>query len=139
MPNINDAFPSNYLKASDIRGAEPVVAIDRVDFELIGRERQKKAVLYFKGKEKGLVLNKTNALKIVQLSGSGATEDWEGFRVKLFATETEFSGETVECIRIKAAPAGPSARQSAPAAPPPPPLPPMDDHSEPVADDEIPF
>ena len=25
MGNINDAFPSNYLKASDIKGVEPVV------------------------------------------------------------------------------------------------------------------
>jgi hypothetical protein len=136
MPNIHDAFPSNYLKASDIRGSEPVVAIDRVAFEPVGRQREMKAVVYFKGKEKGLVLNKTNATKITQLSGSAITEEWDGFRVKLFATETEFGGETVECIRIKAAPPN-GTRQPAPkpVAPPPP----EDDHSAPLTDDDIPF
>lgn len=135
MPNINDAFPSNYLKASDIKGREPVVAIDHVSMEEVGRQKDRKAVLYFIGKEKGLILNKTNANKIIQLTGSPVTEEWQGFRVKLYATETEFGGETVECIRIKAAPPQAAQRQ----APPPPPPPPVDVHTEPVHEDEIPF
>lgn len=131
MPNINDSFPSNYLKASDIRGVEPVVTIDHVGFEPVGRTKEMKAVVYFKGKEKGLVLNKTNATKISTLSGSPQTEDWEGVRVKLFATETEFAGEMTECIRIKPAPNGRAA------APPPPP-PPVATGPE-VTEDDIPF
>lgn len=140
MANINDAFPSNYLKASDIKGSEPVVAIDRVDYELVGRQRDKKAVLYFQGKEKGLVLNKTNAMKIVQLSGSGDTDDWPGFRLKLYATETEFAGETVECIRVKAAGNGkPMSPKALPVAPQPPPVVDDYDHDGPLTDDDIPF
>lgn len=132
MPNIGDAFPSNYLKASDIQGKEPVVTIDRVAFEPVGRQREMKAVLYFKGKEKGLILNKTNATKITQLTGSPQTEDWDGMRIKLYATETEFGGETVECIRIKAGANG-MPRQAAP--PPPPPA----QTTEPLDDSDIPF
>lgn len=138
MPNINDAFPSKYLKASDLKGSEPIVAIDRVDFEPVGRDREMKAVLYFQGKEKGLVLNKTNANKVTQLSGSAITEDWQGFRVKLFATETEFGGDTVECIRIKVAPVVATTRPSKPAPPPAPAVEDFD-HSAPVEADEIPF
>ncbi len=134
MGSINEAFPSNYLKASDIKGAEPIVAIDRVAFEPVGRQREMKAVLYFKGKEKGLVLNKTNATKITQLAGTDMTEDWDGVRIKLFATETEYAGDTVECIRIKAAPAN-GNRQAV--APPPPPPPPVDQPD--LTDDDIPF
>lgn len=137
MPNINDSFPSNYLKASDIRGAEPVVTIDHVAFEPVGRQKEMKAVIYFKGKEKGVVLNKTNAGKISTIAGSALTEDWDGVRVKLYATETEFAGETVECIRIKPAPAVAHPRQQpAPVAPPPPP--PVA-NGEPLTDDDIPF
>lgn len=128
MGNINDAFPSNYLKASDLKGAEPVVTIDHVAFEPVGRQREMKAVLYFAGKDKGLVLNKTNATKITQITGSPETDDWAGMRIKLYPTETEFAGESVECIRIKAAPSN-----GRPAAPPPPPP------SEPLTDDDIPF
>lgn len=140
MANIDEAFPSKYLKASDLKGTEPVVAIDRVDYELVGQQKDRKAVVYFSGKEKGMVLNKTNAMKIVQLSGSGDTDDWPGFKIRLYATETQFQGEMVDCIRLKAAGNGkPMAAKALPVAPPP--LPPMraDDHSEPLTDEDIPF
>lgn len=124
MPNIQDAFPSKYLKASDLKGTEPVVTIDRVEFEAVGRDREMKGVVYFVGKDKGVVLNKTNANKITSIAGSPLTEDWNGIKIKLYATETEFAGETVECIRIKAV---------VNAAKPKP------THVEPVTDEEIPF
>ena len=57
--DINSAFPSNYLKAADLRGGRVTVAIDSVVIENIGDED--KPIVYFQGKEKGLVLNKTNA------------------------------------------------------------------------------
>lgn len=134
-PNINDAFPSNYLKASDLKGSEVVVVIDHVAFEPVGRQKEMKAVLYFKGKEKGVVLNKTNATKITQIAGSAQTEDWEGVRIKLYPTETEFGGETVECIRIKTAPAAAATRQ----APAPPPAPEPEPSGAPVDLSDIPF
>lgn len=101
--NIDNAFPSNFLKASDLGANQPVVTIDRVDVEPVGRDKEMKPVLYFKGKEKGFILNKTNSRKIAELTGSKDTDDWGGCQIRLYATETEFGGETVECIRIKAA------------------------------------
>jgi hypothetical protein len=74
-----------------------------MEIEPIGRDREMKPVLYFQGKEKGLVLNKTNASKIAQLLGSKDTDDWTGCQIRLYATEAEFGGETFEAIRIKAA------------------------------------
>lgn len=112
MPNIDSVFPSHYLKASDLNGASPTVTIDRLEIEPIGRDREMKPVLYFQGKEKGLVLNKTNASKIAQLLGSKDTDDWAGCRIKLYPTETEFAGETVDTIRIKAV--GPEQGRPAP-------------------------
>jgi hypothetical protein len=103
MPNIDSVFPSHYLKASDLNGASPVVTISRLAVEPIGRNKEMKPVLYFVGKDKGLVLNKTNASKIAQLSGSKDTDDWAGVRIRLYATEVEFGGESVEAIRVRAA------------------------------------
>lgn len=105
MANINEAFPSQYLKASDLKGQQPVVVIDRVEFEPVGRDKEMKPILYFVGKEKGFVLNRTNSKTIINLTSSAETDDWSGFRIKLFATHVEFAGESVEAIRIKAAPA----------------------------------
>lgn len=138
MPNINEAFPSNFLKASDIHGATPIVTISHVNFEPVGRNKEMKAVVYFRGKEKGLVLNKTNATKITQIAGSAQTEDWDGVRIMLYATETEFAGETVECVRVKSVPA---TRQQA--QPPQPvvakPAPEPEPAGEMVEADDIPF
>lgn len=132
MANINDAFPSNYLKASDLKGAQPIVTIDRVEFEPVGRQKEMKPVLYFIGKEKGVVLNKTNSAKITALVGSGETDDWHGCQIRLFATMVEFAGDQVEAIRVKAAPPQAVRRQ----APPPPPV---EELMDPLTDDEIPF
>lgn len=101
--NVNDAFPSKYLKASDLGTAAPVVTISHVEMEKIGRENDRKPVVFFEGKEKGLVLNKTNSRRITELLGTSETDEWVGGKVRIFATETEFGGETVECIRVKAA------------------------------------
>src|SRR5688572_25965753 len=103
MANINDAFPSKYIKASDLRGSQPVVVIDHVAFEQVGRDKDTKPVVYFRGKEKGLICNKTNANKIVGIVGSSDTDDWPGHSIRLYATEVEFNGDTVEAIRVKPA------------------------------------
>jgi len=144
MPNINDAFPSNYLKASDLQGRQAVVTIDRVEFEAVGREREMKAVVYFTGKQKGMVLNKTNAKKITEITQSALTEEWPGHAVVLYPTETEFGGETVECVRIKpvakvpARQAPKSVAKSAPVAAAVAVVE-QDEHAAPMSDDEIPF
>lgn len=139
MPNINDSFPSNYLKASDLQGHQVVVTIDRVEFEAVGREREMKAVLYLVGKSKGVVLNKTNARKITEVVGSALTEDWQGTAIVLYPTETEFGGETVECIRIKAVQKAKMQRMT----PTPPAVTPphvdVDEHDGTLTDDQIPF
>jgi hypothetical protein len=123
--NINSAFPSTYIKASDLEGRTVTVTIREVKMEQIGRERDNKPVLYFVGKEKGLVLNKTNARKIASLVGDGDTDNWAGANIAIYPTETEFSGDMVECIRVK----GANANGKPHAAPAP----------APITDDDVPF
>src|SRR3990167_5026093 len=101
--NVNDAFPSNYLKASDLQGKAVAVTISHVEREAIGRDKEMKPVLYFKGKTKGVVLNKTNARNITNLLGTAETDEWAGHVIAIYPTTTEFAGETVEGIRVKAA------------------------------------
>lgn len=126
--NIDSAFPSNYLKASDLGDKSPIVTIDRIEVEPIDRDKEMKPVIYFKGKEKGLVLNRTNAKKIAELTGSKDTDDWSGCQIRVYATETEFRGEKVECIRVKAV----GVAQKAAPKPKPEPVPVLEE-------DEIPF
>lgn len=136
MPNINEAFPSKFLSASDLQGNEPVVTLGAVKFEPVGQDREMKAVLYFEGKSKGLVLNKTNAKKIIEITGSAITEEWAGAQVRLYETETQYGGDVVACIRIKPV-VKPRMQPMSRPVPPPPIL--EESHSAPLTDDDIPF
>jgi hypothetical protein len=141
MANIYEAFPSHYLKASDLQGREVAVTIERVEFEPVGREREMKAIVSFVGKTKGMVLNKTNARKIVEIVGSALTEDWYGTTITLYPTECEFGGETVDCLRVKAA-ARTARPLPLPRVPPAPPVARSNGaatHTEPITADDIPF
>lgn len=131
MPNINEAFPSKFLKASDLKGQQPVVVMSRVAFEPVGQTKEMKAVLYFDGKEKGMVLNKTNANKITEIVGSALTEDWPNHQIRIYPSVTTFQGEEVECIRVKAVV---GQRMTMTKTAPPPPEPGTE-----LTDDDIPF
>lgn len=99
--NINSAFPSKFLKASDLNGQSVNVKISGVKVESVGQGQESKPVVYFAGKQKGMVLNKTNANKIANIAGSQDTDEWTDVTVQIYPTETEFGGETVECIRVR--------------------------------------
>lgn len=99
MPNINEAFPSQFLKASDLQGRQVTVAIDRAEYEKIGDDR--KLILFFQGKQKGMVLNKTNANNIAALYGPD-TDNWNGEEITLFEAMVDFQGKTVPAIRVRA-------------------------------------
>jgi hypothetical protein len=121
--NINAAFPSKYVKAAEIPEEGARVTIDRVEMEDVDGKGAMKPVMYFRGAKKGLVLNVTNSKKIQQLVGSADTDNWAGVAVTLYQSETEYAGDTVACIRVRAA-------KSAAQAPPPPPPPPVREPGE---------
>lgn len=120
---IGAAFPGQFIKAADLQGKRVQVTIENVDMEDIGGEM--KPVVHFKGKDRGLVLNKTNSNAIWGITGSEETDEWTGVAITLYPSKTDFQGKRVDCIRVD--PAEPSRR--------PTPLPqPVD-----VDDDSIPF
>ena len=96
--DINGAFPSDYLKAADLQGREVTVTMQSVQMQELGSEQ--KPILFFEGKDKGLVLNKTNANTIADMFGP-ETDAWRGNRIVLFPTQTDFQGRQVACIRVK--------------------------------------
>lgn len=114
---ISGAFPSKYLKASDLQGHIVNVQIERVEMSDVGTadEPDSKPVLYFVGKEKGLVLNKTNANTIAGMYGDD-TDDWTEKWISLFEDETDFNGRRVACIRVRLKP--PTGKQNGQAAKP---------------------
>jgi len=94
----NDVFPSKYLKAADLGSSEPVVTIREVTMESLGEDT--KPVVYFEGKEKGVVLNKTNWNAIADITGEEDCDDWAGHKIRLFVAKVEYQGKRVPSIRI---------------------------------------
>jgi hypothetical protein len=110
MPNIDNFFPSKYLKCSDLQGHEVKVVVERIEVDSIGDDRR--AVLYFRGKQKGLVLNKTNANTIKDMWGND-TDGWAGKEITIYPTRVDFKGDRVDAIRIQFVQPGLKVRQAA--------------------------
>jgi hypothetical protein len=95
----SELAPSPHLEAADLSG-DTTYTIARVSKERVGKEGVEKGVLFFAEVQRGLVLNKTNVLRIVAQLGN-ETDDWQGSKITLYPTETEFNGKTVPCIRVR--------------------------------------
>lgn len=103
--NINDFYQteSKWLKAADLRkdgkAIKAKLTIERAELVEF-KDNTKKLGIFFVGKEKGLVLNKTNAQLIAEQHGQD-TGDWKGKEIRIYPTTTDFGGERVECIRVE--------------------------------------
>lgn len=121
---LSEAFPSKFLKASDLQGRDVSVTISKVEIEEFDRRgggKENKLVLSFAGKAKSLVCNKTNAGAIAKVLGTDDTDYWIGRNITLVTREVDFEGETSLAIRVSlqsaAQPQRAAARPAQPAAP----------------------
>lgn len=96
---------SNDLKAADFIGKNLKVKIAQVEVRNYpardGQPASDKAVLYFEGKEKTLVLNKTNTKILINAYGKDS-DNWVGSEVGLSTHETELgTGWVVKPLDVK--------------------------------------
>lgn len=97
--DINEVFAGQYLKATDLKGRTIkaiIESVERGDESVDG-----KPVMHFVGKEKGMVLNKTNAHVLADSFGP-ETDNWNGKEVKLFSARVTFQGKMTDGLRIEA-------------------------------------
>jgi len=97
--NIDSFFPNKYLKAVDLQGKRLAVKVALISTENFGGTNR--AVLYFQGIEKGLVLtSKTNATAIKGIAGTGDMNRWVGIGLVLYPTTVDYQGRRYDVIRI---------------------------------------
>src|SRR6516165_9945335 len=111
MGTVSDFYPSNYLSAADLKGAERIVTIDRVEtntFENDGIKKTKPVIHFRDNGIKPIVCNKTNFLLIAAVCGDD-TKDWSGKQVCLYPDLVSFKGKVSEAIRVKRPPMVPQA------------------------------
>jgi len=117
--NLDDIYTSagNYLKAADLP-RDVVVTIsgfDSTEFSEDDGYKHNKLVLSFAGKDKSLVLNKTNAATIGEMLGKNV-DAWVGQQITIGPDKTQFGGRLVDCIRVRyqRPEAAPAPQQAAP-------------------------
>ena len=104
--NINDLFPSKYLRASDLGDRQFHVTMAGLRTEQMPKQGKKgqteqKAILFFRGTEKGLILSATNARTIAELHGP-ETNDWPGKRITLYVEfNVEAFGKKYNVVRVR--------------------------------------
>lgn len=138
---IGDAYPSPFIKVEDLKGKNVPVLITSVKLEEVGqgRDKERKLIIAFSGKDKKFVCNKTNANTIAKLYGDD-TDGWIAKWILLTPREVEFQGQMTWAIRVSltapnmgaSQPAGGNAVQ-APAPVPPQPA------AAPPPDEDVPF
>ena len=93
---------SNYLKAPDITPEGQTMTVLKVVEEQVGRDQEKKLVVFFAENEKGLVMNKTNIQFLIDTVG-GETDEWVGEEVVVYNDPAiTFGSKTTGGLRIKA-------------------------------------
>ncbi len=98
---FNDAFPSSYLRGSDLEDGDTVVAeISHVERRVIGRNKDDKPCLIFVNGVSPIVLNAGIWRTIAKASGDDSRA-WPGQRVELFAVDLEVDGKPVRGIRAR--------------------------------------
>ncbi len=101
---ISDTFQSKYVASHDLRGREITVTISHVTTEELqdGQRTEYKPVVFFQGAQKGMVLNKTNAMTIASAFGD-ETDHWSGKQIVLFTVKTQNpQGQLVDGLRCRA-------------------------------------
>lgn len=91
------------LKASDLKGHEvraTIAGYEVIEFNRDDGGKEKKLALSFAGKEKKLVLNKTNTGRIADAYGN-ESDDWSGKTIILYEEKVEFNGALVPAIRVR--------------------------------------
>ncbi len=105
MTDYRAMFDREYIGSWDLpRDRDAIVTIREVKAARLnnGKSQNTKPIVYFAGKEKGMVCNKTNAKTIAAMYGND-TAAWTGKPIALYVTQTRSpdGGSDVDCIRVR--------------------------------------
>jgi hypothetical protein len=84
---VSELFPSKYIACEDLQGKTFSLIVHDVSFEVVrdkfSQQDETKACVWFVGAEKGLLLNKTQAMALAQIAGTEEFSKWVGVKVIL--------------------------------------------------------
>lgn len=99
MPSFREIFPDKWLKPAVIAGHRPRVVIEHIEvvevFNPAAKRHQRKLAVKFYGKEKRLLLNKTQCLALAAICRTDDYDDWHGFEVVLSVSKAPNGSDTI--------------------------------------------
>ena len=108
--HVDLVFPTQYVKAADLKGRDVTVVIAAVNYEnlvMVGGKRDRKpsiSMTTVSGKplDKRWIIGKTVAKQIATTLGEKSVERWAGKKITMYPTTCKGQrGEEVECIRVR--------------------------------------
>jgi hypothetical protein len=110
IDEFDDLYGSKYLSVADLKDGEPRLKIGKVEVAELRDKNgttKRKYVMLFEGVDKGLVINKTNAMRLAEAYGKQSAK-WIGEIVQLYSEDTSFGkGVRVRPMRKPAIPPQP--------------------------------
>lgn len=98
MKTVGEVYPSQWLHAGDLMKKSVAVTVETVDVQEFRQQDGKKAsriVVGFRGAQRKLVLNKTQAIAFAAIAGTEEFERWGGLRVLLSPGRASNGQETI--------------------------------------------
>lgn len=81
---VSDLFPREHLIAADLpRPFNLKISHTELREFTVNNVKEMKLVLHFVGAKRFLILNKTNALKLIEITGSEQFTEWHGKEISL--------------------------------------------------------
>jgi hypothetical protein len=108
--HVDLVYPTEYVKAADLRGKDVTVVIDKLTWEnlvMAGGKRDRKVAIHLRntaGKPLGKkwIAGKTVLKQIAQAVGSNDIGTWANQRVTMYPTTCKGkAGEVMDCIRVR--------------------------------------
>lgn len=104
MALVKDMIQSKYLRKEDF-DEDQVCTIKDCRLEQIGKEAEaeQRWVLYFRERDKGMVLNVTT-IRVLEAAYGGDTDQWVGNKVMVYVDpNVSFGGKVVGGLRLRTA------------------------------------
>src|SRR5262245_61855391 len=104
---------AKYLKKEDIPSPvnTSILWIKVEEVTAKGKGTETRLVLYLDGLKKGLVLNKTNADALEEITGTAEYEEWKDLPVQLYVDpDVTYGGKKIGGIRIRKPLSGPTLK-----------------------------
>jgi hypothetical protein len=134
----SDYDKSRFFKAEDLTTERKLKIKAVTEEELgIGKDKEKKLVVWFTNDPRGLVLNRVNNRTLRGAFGDACAKLWPGKIIILFPTMAEFRGTMKPALRVRIPPPKSNGQAAQPPTPPPAPAPPEIDPAEIDVDDDL--